>query len=191
MANRLIDSLKDVWLVFGRLFPFPTKPGLRRVGDPDQASPVLVTANFDLTVRKVVRTLENDGVDTWLLVAPTKGINVWCASGGGRFTADTVVSIIKTSRIEELVDHRQLILPQLPASGVNIWAVGERTGWEPRFGPADIKNLGTYLQSGRQKTDRDHRRVTFELPVRCSDDVLSGAADPGTVQRVPDRPVLG
>lgn len=161
------NLLKDVWFLFGRLFPFPTKPGLRRVGNPDRSSPVLVTANFELTVRKVIQTLESDGIDAWLLVAPTKGVNVWCAGGAGTFTADTVVSIIKTSGIEELVDHRRIILPQLSASGVNIWAVRDRTSWKPRFGPADIKDLASYLQSGKSQTEREHRRVKFELKDRC------------------------
>ncbi|NOZ23996.1 MAG: 4Fe-4S dicluster domain-containing protein [Planctomycetes bacterium] len=160
------NLLKDAWFLFGRLFPFPTQPGLRRVGSPDRSSPVLVTCNFELTVRKVVRTLERDGMDAWLLVAPTKGINVWCSSGGGHFTDDTVVSIIKTSGIEKLVDHRRLILPQLCATGVNIWSVRERTGWKPRFGPADIEDMAAYLQSGKPRTDREQRRVKFGLKNR-------------------------
>ncbi|MFV1994422.1 MAG: HgcAB-like fusion protein [Verrucomicrobiales bacterium] len=157
---------KDAWLLFGRLFPFPTKPGLRRVGSPGRSSPVLVTCNFELTVRKVVWTLQHDGIDAWLLVAPTKGINVWCAAGGGHFTTDTVVSILRTSGIENMVDHRELILPQLSAVGVNVWALKERTGWKPRFGPADIKHLDTYLSSGKSRAEREHRRVRFDLKDR-------------------------
>ena len=125
------NLIKDRWLLFGRLFPLATSPGLRRVGHPDRSSPVLVTANFELTVRKVVGALKHDGIDAWLLVAPTKGINVWCAAGGGHFTTDTVVSILRTSDIEKKVDHRNIILPQLSATGVNIWALGKRTGWKP------------------------------------------------------------
>jgi len=166
MSARAINWLKDFWLLFGRLFPFPTKPGLRRVGDPDRSSPVLVTANFELTVRKVTKTLERDGVHAWLLVAPTKGINVWCAGGAGHFTADTVVSILRTSGIEDLVDHRHLILPQLSAGGVNIWSIRDRTDWKPRFGPADIKDLASYLRRGRSMTEREHRRVKFPLKDR-------------------------
>ena len=157
------DRLKDIWLLFGRLFPLPTKPGLRRVGSPDRLSPVLVTCNFDLTVREVVHTLERDGVDAWLLVAPTKGVNAWCAGGAGDFSADTVISIIKTSGIEDLVDHRRIILPQLAANGINIWSVKERSGWNPRFGPAHIKDLAEYLASGKRLTQREHRLVDFPL----------------------------
>jgi NAD-dependent dihydropyrimidine dehydrogenase PreA subunit len=155
------NFIKDLWLLFGRLFPFPTKPGLRRVGNPDRSSPVLVTCNFELTVRKVIQTLKRDAIDAWLLVAPTKGINVWCAAGGGHFTADTVISIINTSGIESMVDHRKLILPQLSATGVNIWELKKRTGWNPCFGPVDIKHLAAYLGRGKLKAEQEYRRVTF------------------------------
>lgn len=162
----MLDILKDVWLLFGRLFPFPTSPGLRAVGAPDASSPVLVTGNFELTVRTVTNTLKEHDLNAWLLVAPTNGINVWCAGGAGEFTADTVISAIKTSGIEERVDHRRLILPQLSANGVNIWALKERTGWDPRFGPADIEHLPEYLASGERRTKREHRHVEFPLKDR-------------------------
>ncbi|NOZ84026.1 MAG: 4Fe-4S dicluster domain-containing protein [Epsilonproteobacteria bacterium] len=155
--------MKDIWFLFGRLFPFPAKPGLRRAGNPDRLSLVLVTCNFELTVRKVLRTLECDGIDAWLLVAPTKGINVWCAASGGYFSTDTVVSIIKTSGIENLVDHRDIILPQLSATGINIWALRERTGWKPRFGPVDIKYLAKYLECVGDPFERKYRRIEFPL----------------------------
>jgi len=155
------NLLKDTWLLFGRLFPLPTRPGLRAVGNPDLSSPVLVTGNFELTVRKVIATLRRERIDAWLLVAPTRGINVWCAAGGGHFTTDTVVSILRTSGIEERVDHRHLILPQLAANGVNVWKLKERSGWRPRFGPVDIRHLAAYLASGRKQTERAQRRVRF------------------------------
>lgn len=158
--------LLDLWLLVGRLFPLPVKPGLRKVGNPNRSSPVLVTCNFELTVRIVTKTLEHHGIDAWLLVAPTKGVNAWCAGGAGDFTADTVVSIIKTSGIEDRVDHRVLILPQLAANGINIWSVKERTGWRPRFGPADIKNFPAYLESGKARTEREDRIVEFKIKDR-------------------------
>lgn len=157
------NFIKNVWLLFGRLFPFPTKPGLRQAGNPNRSSPVLVTCNFELTVRKVVQALKHDHIDAWLLVAPTKGINVWCAAGGGYFTTDTVVSILTTSGIGKMVDHRQLILPQLSAAGVNVWALKERSGWKPLFGPVDIKHLAAYLNREKYRAELEHRRVGFPL----------------------------
>ena len=153
--------LEDLWLLFGRLFPLPTTPGLREVGRPNRSSPVLVTCNFDLTVRKVVKTLRRDGIDAWLLVAPTRGVNVWCAAGAGHFTTDTVISILETSGVSERVDHRKLILPQLSAVGVNVWSLEERTGWKPRFGPLQIDDLAAYLERGKRLTEPAQRRVGF------------------------------
>ena len=160
------NFIKDLWLLFGRMFNFPTKPGLRRVGNPDISSPVLVTCNFELTVRKVINTLKRDNIDAWLLVASTKGTNVWCAASGGYFTADTVISIMKTSGIEKLVNHRTLILPQLSATGVNIGELKKRTNWKPYFGPVDIKDLAAYLHSKKLQTEPQQRQVKFNLKDR-------------------------
>ena len=160
------DIGKDLWLLFGRMFPLATAPGLRELGKPGRSSPVLVTCNFDLTARKVVQALEHDGVDAWLLVAPTRGVNVWCAAGAGHFTTDTVVSILKTSNIADRVDHRRLILPQLSGVGVNVWSLKERTGWSPRFGPLRIEDLAGYLARGKRLTEPAERRVSFGLKDR-------------------------
>ncbi|MBW2396971.1 MAG: hypothetical protein JRG95_22205, partial [Deltaproteobacteria bacterium] len=55
-----------------RLFPWPTEPGLRQVGHPGESSPVLLTGNYDLSVRRVMHALE--GQDAWVVVAPSGGI---------------------------------------------------------------------------------------------------------------------
>ncbi|NOX25776.1 MAG: 4Fe-4S dicluster domain-containing protein [Deltaproteobacteria bacterium] len=162
----MLNIIKDFWFLFGRLFPFPTKPGLRQVGSPDKNSPVLITANFELTVRQVINTLNKDGINAWLLVANTRGINVWCAAGGDNFSTDTVISALKSSKIEEMVDHKRLILPQLCASGVNIHSLKKRSGWQGRFGPVDIKHLAAWLQSGRPNPPAEHRRVLFPFKNR-------------------------
>ncbi len=156
----IFNLLKDIWFLFGRLFPWPVRPGLYRVGRPERNSPVIVTSNFELTVRRVMKTLKQDGIDAYLLVAPAKGINVWCASEGGHLTTNTVISIIKTTGIEDLVDHRKLILPQLSASGINKWALKQRTGWSARFGPVDISDLAVFLQNNG-RIDDGMRRVKF------------------------------
>ncbi|MFN3166433.1 MAG: HgcAB-like fusion protein [Phycisphaeraceae bacterium] len=160
------NRLKDLWSLFGRMFPYSTKPGLRRVGNPGRDSLVLVTCNYELTVRMVIETLKRDGLDAWLLVAPTGGVNVWCAGGAGEFTEDQVISVMKTSGIEEFVDRKKLILPQLAANGVNIWSLRKRTKWNVQFGPADIKDLAAYLERGKPLTQREHRMVKFDLKNR-------------------------
>ncbi len=156
------DLLLDLAQILLRSLPWPAKPGLIRVGRPGRDAPVLVTCNYDLTVRRVLRSLR--GLDAFLLVAPTKGINVWCGAAGGYFTAHQVISILRTSGIAELVDHRRLILPQLSATGVERKLVEQRTGWRVVFGPVYAADIPAYLAQGK-KTEA-MRQVRFTLASR-------------------------
>ena len=156
----MVDWLMTVIQTVFRLFPFSTKTGLRTIGNPGRDAPVLVTCNFDLTVRRVIKALE--GMDCYLLVAPSHGINVWCAAGGGMFSAHSVTSVVKTSRISEKVDHRTLILPQFSAPGIDIARVEQETGWRCKFGPAYATDIPAYIDANLRKTD-DMRRAKFPL----------------------------
>ncbi|MEE8522287.1 MAG: hypothetical protein V3T72_00005, partial [Thermoanaerobaculia bacterium] len=148
---------KRIFQTVFRSVPYPTPPRLIVLGEPDRKSPVLITTNYDLTVRRVCRALV--GVDCYLLVAPASGIDVWCAAGGDRFNIDSIISILKTSGIGELVDHRRLILPQLCANGLNLFEVRRRTGWSAVFGPVDAADVSEYLRT-RRRTER-MMRVTY------------------------------
>ncbi len=143
-------------LVF-RSVAFPVLPRMIILGNPNRSSPVLITTNFDGTVRYVTKALE--GLDAYLLVAPAGGLDVWCAAGGNRFNIDSIVSILKTSRVAELVKHRRLVLPQLCANGINMFDVRRKTKWSAVFGPVDAADIPEYL-SLRQRPDR-MMRVTF------------------------------
>ncbi len=158
--------LVDLWALFFRIIPpYPKfKTGLYAIGNPDRRSPVLVTGNFDLTVRRVVKALDGRA-DIWLLVADSAGINVWCAAGGGYFTAEKVIAAVQSSRLDEVVAHHALILPQLCANGVDGWRVREETGWGVHWGPARAADIPAYLAAKRKKTDA-MRWVRFPLKDR-------------------------
>ncbi len=141
-----------------RMLPWPTETGLRAVGHPGRTSPVLVTCNYDLTVRRVLEALM--GVDAWLVVAPSSGVNVWCAAAGGHFGTHQVVTALKTSGVGDVVDHRRVILPQLAATGVERIELKRRCGWNASFGPVRAEDLPRYLADDQQKDD-SMRRVRF------------------------------
>jgi len=143
-----------------RWLPYATATGLRKIGNPDENSPVIVTANFSLTVKRVLKALA--GQDLWLLVANTDGINVWCAAGGGIFTENRVVDAIKVGELSEKVSHREVILPALSAPGVDRKAIKKETGFSAKFGPVRAADIPAYLAAGRKKTD-DMRRFRFDL----------------------------
>jgi NAD-dependent dihydropyrimidine dehydrogenase PreA subunit len=141
-----------------RVLPFPCRTGLVRLGNPGRSAPVLLTCNFRLTVERVRRAL--DGIDAYLLVANSRGVNVWCAATGGLLTNHDVVSVLKTSGIDELVDHRQVILPQLAATGIEGKIVRERTGWTVAWGPVRADEIPAFLRHGLTTT-KAMRTVTF------------------------------
>jgi NAD-dependent dihydropyrimidine dehydrogenase PreA subunit len=163
LRGGIADLWREAVMTLLRLFPWPTEPGLRSAGNPGPSSPVLVTGNYDLTVRRLLRALE--GVDAWVVVAPSRGINVWCAAAGGHLTSHQVVTALKTSGVEERVEHRRAILPQLAATGVLAREVSRRCGWKLRFGPVYAEDLPRYLAQHEQKGE-DMRRVRFGLAER-------------------------
>ena len=141
-----------------RVLPFPCRTGLVTIGNPDRDAPVFLTCNFRLTVERVRRALE--GLDAYLLVANSRGVNVWCAATGGLLTNHDVVSVLKTSGIADRVDHRQLILPQLAATGIEGRVVHKKTGWKVVWGPADAAAIPEFLSAGLNAT-RAMRTVAF------------------------------
>jgi ubiquinone/menaquinone biosynthesis C-methylase UbiE len=156
----------DLWALFFRIIPpYPkVRPGLYAVGNPDPNSPVLVTGNFDLTVRRLVKAIDGQ-VDVWVLVADSAGINVWCAAGGKYFTAEKVIAAVRSSHLATVVNHHALILPQLCANGVDGWKIRDAIGWGVHWGPVRAEDIPAYLAAGHHKTDA-MRWVRFPLKDR-------------------------
>ncbi|MFP6600398.1 MAG: HgcAB-like fusion protein [Deltaproteobacteria bacterium] len=154
MKALLLDALQTGL----RLFPWPTETGLRRSGSPGSSSPVLVTCNYDLTVRRLMAEL--GGIDAWVVVAPSRGVNVWCAAAGGLLTTSQVITALKTSGVEKEVTNKRAVLPQLAATGVLGREVAKRSGWKVVFGPVHARDLPRYLEAGMKK-DGSMRRVRF------------------------------
>ena len=150
------------WIVayFFRWLPHSSTTGLFPIGSPDENSPVIITANFSLTIKRVRKALR--GQNLWLMVLNSNGINVWCAAGGGLFTENRVIDAIKISELAEIVNHREVILPALAASGVDVKEIKKRTGFRARFGPVYAHDIPSYLAAGKKKTDA-MQRFNFDL----------------------------
>ena len=148
---------------FGR-DDYRVKPGLYALGAPASTSPVLVTANYKLTLDELRSSL--DGLDAWLLVVDTRGINVWCAAGKGTFCVEEVARMVGETRLADVVEHRRLVLPQLSAPGVAAHQVKEACGFRVTFGPVRAADLPAFLTAG-MKADSDMRKVTFDVRERA------------------------
>ena len=93
-------------------------PGLYCIGEPNTTSPVLVTANYKLSFDALRKELV--GINAWLLVIDTRGINVWCAAGKGTFSAEEIAYQVHKANLDQIVTHTEILLPQLSANGVTV-----------------------------------------------------------------------
>ena len=135
------------------------EPGLYVLGNPTPDSPVFVSANYTLSFDALRSSL--DGIDSYIMVLDTKGINVWCAAGKGTFGTDEIVTRVFATQLKEVVKHRKLILPQLGAPGVAAHEVKKRTGFWVEYGPARATDIPAYLRT--HKATPQMRKVTFSL----------------------------
>jgi hypothetical protein len=133
-------------------------PGLYAVGSPGPASDVFVTANYKLSFDHLRKNLY--GMDGWILILETKGVNVWCAAGKGTFGTKELVNRITHVSLGEVVIHKRLILPQLGATGIAAHTVKEETGFNVHYGPVRASDIKKFINNG-YRADKEMRRVTF------------------------------
>jgi len=158
-------SRADYWgMIKSRISAFrmnySVEPGLYAVGEPTPDSDVFVTANYKLTFDTLRRELK--GLKAWVLVLDTKSINVWCAAGKGTFGTDELINRISLVKLDAVVSHKRIILPQLGAVGVNASVVQKKTGFRVSFGPVDAKDIPAYIRAGYKKT-KEMSTITFSM----------------------------
>lgn len=162
-------SSKDVWNTIrvrwsiGRM-SYKVKQGLYVVGNPDASSNVFISANFKLSFDHLRRAL--NGMNAWVLVLDTKGINVWCAAGKGTFGTKELVYRIKAHELEKLVAHRKIIVPQLGATGVSAHEVKKQTGFNVIYGPVRAEDIREFVAAGF-KANVEMRKVKFPMKERA------------------------
>jgi hypothetical protein len=138
------------------------EPGIYSLGHPAPDSPVFVTANYTLSFDALRSALK--GMDGYILVLDTQGVNVWCAAGKGTFGTDELVKRIEETHLPEVVNHRVLILPQLGAPGVAAHEVKKRSHFKVEYGPVRAEDLPEYLKT--HEATAEMRRVRFTLKDR-------------------------
>jgi acetyl-CoA decarbonylase/synthase complex subunit gamma len=142
---------------------FAVKPGLYAVGTPDKNSPVLVSANYKMSFDVLRKELS--GVNAWILVLDTKGVNVWCAAGKGTFGTAELVKMAFAAGLDKVVAHRELIVPQLGAPGIAAHLVRKHTKFKVVYGPVEASDIKNFLKNGNVADER-MRTVYFGLKKR-------------------------
>jgi len=154
----VLDAWKARWGI-GRM-DLTVEPGLYALGSPDNTSPVFVSANYKLTFDTLRKNLA--GIDSWLLILDTKGINVWCAAGKGTFGTQELIRRIESSMLSKYVSHKKLVLPQLGATGVSAHEVAKLSGYKVIYGPVRASDIREYIDAGYVAT-KDMRMVQFDM----------------------------
>ena len=144
-------------------YSYSIEPGIYAVGEPDKNSPVFTTANYKMTFDKLKKELE--GIDCFILVLDTKGINVWCAAGKGTFGTEELVKRIKAVGLPKIVSHKKVIVPQLGAPGVAAHVVAKKTGFKVVYGPVRASDIPAFLKKG-MIADKKMRKVDFPFKDR-------------------------
>lgn len=152
-------GLLKVRLNIGRM-KYAITSGLYAIGQPDENSPVLVTANYKLTFDVLRKELKN--INAWILVLDTKGINVWCAAGKGTFGTRELVNRINKTGLKKVVNHRNLLVPQLGAVGVSAHEVKNISGFNVIYGPIRAKDIPEFIASGHKSTE-SMKTVRFNI----------------------------
>jgi len=138
--------------------------GLYAIGSPTDESDIFVTANYKMSFDCLRASLE--GINGWILVLDTAGINVWCAAGKGTFGTDELVKRIKISDVEKCVRHRRIIVPQLGAPGINSAEVMRAAGFRVYYGPVRAHDIKKYIDNG-YRADEEMRSVKFPMKDRA------------------------
>ncbi len=134
-----------------RYNPFRAEVGLRRIGQPDEESPVLVSGNFEHTVEQLEEVLQ--GQNCRLLVADSAGINVWCAAGVGDFNENKIIDAVVATELDKQVRHRRLIVPPLAAVGIDCKRLTRETGFTVIWGPTHLDDLPEFLRQGGKRSE--------------------------------------
>jgi hypothetical protein len=139
---------------------YKVSPGIYAVGEPGEEAPVFVSANYKMSFDRLRQSLA--GIDAWIMVIDTQGINVWCAAGKGTFSTGEIVRCVEEFKLAEIVTHKKLIVPQLGAPAVSAHKVKEQSGFKVVYGPVRAEDISTFIDAGMKATD-EMRRVRFPL----------------------------
>jgi hypothetical protein len=161
-ARDRLDAIRARWKVGRMSYKIP--PGIYAAGSPDRESKVFISSNYKLSFDHLRTALS--GIDAWILVLDTFGINVWCAAGKGTFGTAEIIRRINLHHLAALVDHRTLVVPQLGAPGVAAHEVLAQTGFRVVYGPVRASDIPAFLAAG-MRAGESMRTITFTLKERA------------------------
>lgn len=125
--------------------PSQTEAKAFAIGAVTKNSPVYLTTNFSLTYYTVEGEVSSSKIPSYILAAPTDGTSVLTAWAAGKFSGEKLAEFIKECGIEDLVDHREIIIPGHVA--VIKGGLEEKSGWKVIIGPAEAAGIPSFAKA--------------------------------------------
>lgn len=120
------------------------EPGIYEIAEPDEMSPLLVTANYTLTYSIVSGDLERGKIPCHLLVVDTGGLSLDTVAGTGEWP-DMLEETVDEFKVGEKVNHRVLIMGDVVADSKE--DVEEKLpDWKIVIGPKDSTQITSFLK---------------------------------------------
>jgi len=125
--------------------PIQVEPKLHEVGAVTPESPVYITTNFSLTYYTVEGEVAASKIPAYILPVNTDGTSVLTAWASGKFSAESIAEAIKTSGLEQRVNHRNCVLPGYVA--VLSGKLAELSGWKVGVGPREAAGIPSFAKA--------------------------------------------
>ncbi|MGB9902278.1 acetyl-CoA decarbonylase/synthase complex subunit gamma [Methanothrix sp.] len=96
--------------------PVQVKPGIYKVGNPTEESPVFVTTNFALTYYTVESDVASNNIDAYIMSINTDGIGVQASVAGGQLNPQKIVDAFKEADFDlTKMKYPSIVLPGMAA----------------------------------------------------------------------------
>lgn len=118
--------------------------GVITVGNPDQNAPVVLTSNVLYEQSILNLLLKKAGISCYLLAIDTQGISTGEALFNAQISIYTLKQALETSHLEDLVNHRQIMMPRF---AMYLSKPFERiSSWQILPGPIHVSELPIFIE---------------------------------------------
>ena len=132
--------------------PMRVEPKVYPINNPDENSPVLVTVDFALTYFIVSGDIERSKVPVWLVIPDAGGYSVLTSWAAGKFGGNSISAFIKESKVGELTNNRDLIIPGKVAV-LKGDIEDNLPGWNVIIGTEESMEIPKFLKEYKAKKD--------------------------------------
>jgi CO dehydrogenase/acetyl-CoA synthase gamma subunit (corrinoid Fe-S protein) len=118
--------------------------GIITIGNPEKNAPVILTSNVLYEQSILNLLLERAGISCYLLAIDTQGISTGEVILNPNFPIYSIKKVIEDSNLEELVNHRFIIVPRF---GTYLKVPLEKIiGWKIFPGPVHVSELPIFIE---------------------------------------------